>query len=161
MKKKMMMLLAALTMAVAGHAQFQQGKPYAAASLSGVNLNYTTGQKWNMDLGAKVGYFAMDNIMLTGQLEYDYRNDGPNYFSLGPGIRYYIVQNGIYLGAGLNYVHADHSYNDFMPNIQMGYAFFLSRTVTVEPEIYYNQSLKDHDNYSGFGFRIGFGIYLE
>ena len=44
---------------------------------------------------------------------------------------------------------------------QVGYSFFLNRTVTIEPEIYYNQSLKDHNDYSGFGLRIGFGIYFE
>ena len=48
-----------------------------------------------------------------------------------------------------------------MPTIQLGYAFFLNRTVTIEPELYYNQSLKDHSDYSGFGLRIGFGIYFE
>lgn len=161
MKKKVMTLLAALTMTAASYAQFQEGKPYAAASLSGLNLNYATGEKWNLDLGAKVGYFALDNIMVTGQLEYRYQDDGPNSFSIGPGIRYYIEQNGIYLGAGANFVHRSSSYNDFMPGIQLGYAYFLNRILTIEPEIYYNQSLKNHDQYSGFGFRVGIGIYLE
>ena len=47
-----------------------------------------------------------------------------------------------------------------MPTVQLGYAFFLNRTVTIEPELYYNQSLKDQD-YSGLGLRISFGIYFE
>ena len=48
---------------------------------------------------------------------------------------------------------------DFQPNISLGYAFFLNRTVTVEPELYFNLSTKDIDN-SSYGFRIGFGVYL-
>jgi hypothetical protein len=33
--------------------------------------------------------------------------------------------------------------------------------VTVEPEIYFDMSTKDIKDYSGFGLRIGFGIYLD
>ena len=98
--------------------------------------------------------------MVTGNLGYDYRKAGSNSFSAGAGLRYYIEQNGLYLGAGGNYVH-EKNYDDFMPTVQIGYAFFLNRTVTLEPELYYNQSLKDHNQFSGFGFRIGLGIYFE
>ena len=97
--------------------------------------------------------------MLTGQVGYEKTKDVPADFTAGIGARYYIIQNGVYLGAGCNYVH--HSgYDDFMPTVQVGYAFFLSQTVTVEPEIYYNQSFKNHKDYSTIGLRIGFGIYL-
>ena len=47
-----------------------------------------------------------------------------------------------------------------MPSVQIGYAFFLSHTVTIEPEIYYNHSFKSHSDYSTIGLRVGFGIYL-
>ena len=52
------------------------------------------------------------------------------------------------------------SYNDFMPSVQVGYAFFVSRTVTIEPELYYEQSFKNHKDYSNVGLRIGIGVYL-
>jgi len=84
----------------------------------------------------------------------------PNDISAGVGMRYYIRQNGIYLGAGASYKHSD-GYDDFMPNVHVGYAFFLSRTVTIEPELYYNMSTKSFKDYSGFGLRVGFGIYLD
>jgi hypothetical protein len=51
--------------------------------------------------------------------------------------------------------------DDFMPTVHIGYAYFLSRSVTIEPEVYYNQSFKKHEDYSGLGFRLNFGIYLE
>ena len=47
-----------------------------------------------------------------------------------------------------------------MPSVQVGYAFFVSRTVTIEPELYYEQSFKNHKDYSNFGLRIGVGVYL-
>ena len=42
----------------------------------------------------------------------------------------------------------------------MGYAYFLSRTVTIEPAIYYDQSFKDHSKYSTIGLKVGIGVYL-
>lgn len=47
-----------------------------------------------------------------------------------------------------------------MPGVEVGYAFFLSRTVTVEPAIYYDQSFKKHSDFSTIGLRLGVGIYL-
>ena len=161
MRKKLMMMLAALTMSVATYAQFEQGKVYASAGLSNLDLNFNSNEKWKLDVSAKAGYLFTDNWMVTGQLGYNYRKYAPNAFTAGAGLRYYIEQNGLYLGLGANYVHQNHDYDDLMPTIQLGYAFFLNRTVTIEPELYYNQSLKDHSDYSGFGLRIGFGIYFE
>ena len=57
-------------------------------------------------------------------------------------------------------MHAYHNYNDVRPGVEVGYAFFLSRTVTIEPAIYYVQSFKKHSDYSSVGLKVGFGIYL-
>ena len=98
--------------------------------------------------------------MITANVDYDWHKQGDNVLMAGAGIRYYIEQNGLFLGAGANYLH-NPQFDDFMPTVQLGYAYFLNRTVTIEPELYYNLSLKDHTQYSGFGFRIGIGIYFE
>ncbi len=160
--KKFFMLFVALTMSASVFAQFEQGKVYANASLSGFDLNFNSNEKWKMDMQAKAGYLFFDNLMATAQMQYSVRKYASNTFSAGVGARYYILQNGLYLGAGCNYVHfySDSMVDDFMPTVQVGYAFFLSRTVTIEPEVYYNQSFKDHSAYSGVGLRIGIGIYL-
>ena len=102
----------------------------------------------------------MDNLMLLGQVGYEHKGtDGmPDKLTLGVAGRYYIIQNGLYLGAGCKLVHANHNYNDVMPGVEVGYAFFLSRTVTVEPAIYYDQSFKAHSDYSTIGLKIGFGV---
>mgnify|MGYP002627006221 CR=1 FL=1 len=171
MKKTLLSLLCAV-FALASNAQslgnslsqdrppFGEGKYYVAASTSGLNLNWNQCEKWHLGLQAKGGYLFMANWMVTAQLGYDYLKHGANTFEAGAGLRYYIEQNGLYLGAGGSYVHKWHTLDDFQPTVQLGYSFFLNRTVTIEPEIYYNQSLKDND-YSGVGFRIGFGIYFE
>ena len=138
---------------------FGKGKFYVATCVSGIDLSYSKSQEWNLDLMAKGGYFFTDNWMFTGQAGFNYRSEIPNTFDLGAGLRYYIEQNGLYIGAGADYVHSNSSYDDITPTVQLGYAFFLNGSVTIEPELYYNHSLKNTD-YSGLGLRIGIGIYL-
>lgn len=157
--KKLLMMLVAVGLSLSASAQFEQGKTYIGASVSNFDLNFNSSQKWSMDLGAKAGKFVADDWLLTGNIDYSVRRYESNYFKFGAGIRYYIIQNGLYLGAGASYLH--HGYDDFMPSFQMGYAFFINKLMTLEPEFYYNQSLKDHGDYSGFGFRLGLGIYLD
>ena len=157
--KKIMLFVVALVISVAANAQFEQGKGYLGASLTNVDLSYNGLNKGHFGLGAKAGYLIADDWMLLGQLDYQKTKDVPYSLTLGPGIRYYIQQNGLYMGASALFKHAD-DYNDFMPSIQIGYAFFISRTVTFEPEIYYEHSFKDHSNYSTAGIRLGIGVYL-
>ena len=87
------------------------------------------------------------------------KGDNANQYSVGVGGRYYIEQNGLYLGAQCKLAHASH-YTDVMPGIEVGYAYFLSRTVTIEPAIYYNQSFKNHSDFSTVGLKVGIGVYL-
>jgi len=160
MKKKLLTLLVALTVSAAANAQFEQGKMYAGASLSGLDLGFDSTNKLSLGVRGKVGYFLIDDWMVTADVDYHKQHDVPHTLSVGAGGRYYIEQNGIYIGASLKYVHYNKTHDDLMPSVQVGYAYFISRTVTIEPEIYYNQSTKSHSDYSGVGFRLGFGIYL-
>lgn len=154
------MLFVAFAATLAAHAQFESGKTYVGASLSGLGYSYNSSEKSTFGLQAKAGYLFDDNLMATAQLGWDKQTDMPSYFKGGVGLRYYIVQNGLYIGAQANYVHAGNSFDDFQPGIQLGYAFFLSKTVTVEPEIYYDQSFKSHKDFSTVGIRVGIGVYL-
>ena len=156
--KKIALFVVALVMSVAANAQFEQGKGYLGASLTNVDLSYNGLNKGHFGLGAKAGYLIADDWMLTGQLDYQKTKDVPYSLTIGPGIRYYIQQNGLYRGASALFKHAD-DYNDFMPSIQIGYAFFISRTVTIEPELYFDISTKKFD-YSCYGLGIGIGVYL-
>ena len=85
---------------------------------------------------------------------------------IGAGARYYFESCGIYLGALAKYAHVKDktsdlgiSFRDFRPEAHVGYCFFLGRHVTLDPEVYYEHSFKNSD-YSGFGLRIGIGIYF-
>lgn len=157
-------IIAAVTLLLSlpTHAQFQEGKGYVGASLTGLNLNYNGSDGFNAGLEAKGGYFFFDDFMLLGNLSYEYNGSDAvaDHFTLGVGSRYYIIQNGLYLGAGIKWVHANHNYNDLMPGVELGYAFFINRSVTIEPSIYYDQSFRRHSDYSTIGLKIGLGIYL-
>lgn len=158
--KKLLTLMAAMLLCVGASAQFQKGKGYLGASLTGLNLSYNSDTHLNFGVEAKAGYLFADNLMLLGKLGYMHTggDDDRNDFEAGVGGRYYITQNGLYLGLNCNYRHAS-GYNDILPGLEIGYAFFINRSVTIEPAIYYDQSFKSSD-YSTIGLRIGLGIYL-
>lgn len=157
--KKIALFVMALMLSVAANAQFEKGKGYLGASLSNLDLSYSGLKKGHFGIGVKAGYLFADDWMATAQLSYDKQKDVPYTLSAGIGARYYIVQNGLYLGASATYKHR-YQYNDFMPSVQVGYAFFISRTVTIEPEIFYEHSFKSHKDYSTVGLRLGIGVYL-
>ena len=115
----------------------------------------------NLGIEGKAGYLLEDNWMVLAQasLKHTGSSDAASSFTAGIGGRYYIVQNGLYLGANLKYLHADHSYNDLMPGAEVGYAFYINRSVTIEPAIYYDHSFNNSD-YSTVGLKVGIGIYL-
>lgn len=159
--KKLLFLSIMLLSVLTASAQFEQGKWYAGASLSGLNLKYSGSEELNMAFNAKGGYFVADDIMAVAEMGYNHNKNVSDYFTIGAQGRYYIEQNGLYLGAGLKFVRANSDYNDLMPGIEVGYSFFISKTVTIEPAIYYDQSFKNHSDYSSIGLKIGFGIYLD
>lgn len=160
--KKISLLIIALFMAVASHAQFEKGKYYVGASISGLNLSYNGTENFNIGLDATIGHLVSDDWMVLGRFGYQHNGhaDTSDSFSLGVGGRYYIIQNGLYLGINAKFVHAYHNYNDLMPGIEIGYSFFLNESVTIEPAVYYDQSFKNHSDYSKIGFKVGIGIYL-
>lgn len=168
--KKIAMLVVALTMTLAAQAQsyykptltpFHSDKLFIGASLTGFDLNYSGTEEVRIGAQAQLGYMFFDNVLGYAEVAYNNGGDGPHTTTLGLGGRYYIEQNGLFLGAKLAYQHAYGSYDDLMPGVEIGYSFFLSRTVTIEPAVYYNQSFKNHSDYSNLGIKIGFGIYLN
>ena len=156
-----MLLVAAMVVSLCASAQFQEGKGYLGASLTGLDLHYNGQDGFNVGIEGKAGYFPWDNIMVLAS--FDAVHDGSktvaDHITVGVGGRYYITQNGLYLGAGVKHLHANHSYNDLMPGAEVGYAFFINRSVTIEPALYYDQSFKKSD-YSTVGLKVGLGIYL-
>lgn len=170
MKKFMLMvILMALTMSAQAQysykphytTPFHQDKWFVGGSVTGLDLNYSGLDKLKFGIQAQGGYFVADNALLYAEGAYQTIDNSLMAASAGIGFRYYFEDNGIFMGAKCNYVHGFKSYNDVMPGVEVGYSFFLSRTVTIEPAIYYNQSFKKHKDYSNVGFKVGFGIYLN
>ena len=159
--KKIAVVALGLMVSVGAHAQFESGKQYCGASLTGLNLSYNGSEELSLGIQSKAGYFFEDDMMLLAQAEYKHSGlEGvKDYWALGAQGRYYIEQNGIYLGAGMKLIHTG-SYNDVMPGVEVGYAFFVSKQVTIEPAVYYDQSFKNHSDYSTVGVKVGIGIYL-
>ena len=63
--KKTLMLLAFMALTLSGYAQFEQGKYYVGASMSGLDINYSGSEKLNLGLDVKVGYLLADDWMIT------------------------------------------------------------------------------------------------
>lgn len=160
--RRIALLFMVVLMTVAANAQFQKGKGYVGASLTGINLSYNGGDGFNFGLEAKGGYLVADNLMLLGMVSFEHNgNDAvADHFTAGVGGRYYIIQNGLFLGVNAKLLHANHNYNDLMPGLELGYAFYVNRSVTIEPAIYYDQSFRKHSDYSTIGLKVGVGIYL-
>ncbi len=170
--KKLMTTFAALLMAVSMNAQkylndsgtpFEQEKMYVSAAVTAASLTYSKSTDFNIGIGGKVGYLFIDNLMGLGVVDFQSQNNGDyQTVELGAGARYYFDQVGIFVGALAKYAHMkyiDETVDDFQPEVHAGYAFFLGRHITLEPEAYYKHSFKSSD-YSGFGLRIGLGIYF-
>lgn len=158
--KKITILLVLALASLSASAQFSQGKGYVGASLTGLNMSYSGSSKFSLGLEAKAGIFFADNWMALGAIGYNHSGaEGVHdTFSAQVGARYYIVQNGLFLGLGAKYNHAKH-YNDLMPGAEVGYAFFINRSVTLEPAVYYDHSFKNSD-FSTVGLKVGVGVYL-
>lgn len=170
MKKILFSVLAALCITMNASAQalvpqdtpFEAGKVYIAASASGIDLNYNGDDGFNVGVEAKFGIMIYDDLLAHSSIAYTHNGSHsvPDYVNVGVGLRYYIVQNGLFMGLNGKYIHAKSNYNDFMPGLEAGYTYFLSRTAAVEPSVYYDQSFRNHSKYSTFGFKIGFALYF-
>ena len=157
--KKWMTCLLLFVVAVSANAQFEKGKKYVGASLSGLSLSYSSGEKFRFGLDADTGYFIADNLMLKGNLNYAHTK-AVDEISIGAGARYYFEQNGIFLGAGAEYSHFTPNNNDLRIPVEVGYAFFVNKNITIEPAVYYKMSLADFSDNSTVGLKIGFGFYF-
>ncbi|MCM1108914.1 MAG: autotransporter outer membrane beta-barrel domain-containing protein [Clostridium sp.] len=159
MMKKLMFTLLLMAVTLSANAQFEKKKTYVSTSLSGLSLSYSDKEKTVFGLEAMGGYFIEDSWMLYGKLSYGHTNHTDD-FSAGVGGRYYFTQNGIYLGAGLQYEHMTTNINNVQLCPEVGYAFFINHFLTIEPAVYYNMSLNDFAHGSKVGLKIGLGFYF-
>lgn len=159
--KKIVMTLCLLVAAVAAQAQFEKGKWIVNPSLTGLNLSHNTEtDRTTFGLQGEVGSFMVDNLalMVGAGAEWNYSGTNVDVYQMGVGVRYYL-NNGIYAGVQVRMEHLKmKSYDESQIGFgsQVGYAFFLSRTVTIEPAVYWNIN----EDRSLFGLKVGFGFYF-
>ena len=146
--RRLALLVCLLIGTVAAHAQFEKGKWFVNPSITGLNLSYNTEtDKAHFGLEAKGGAFLMDDVALLIDAGAKWQGGGTDVYTLGVGGRYYIDKVGVFLGGDKT---------RFGFGLEGGYAFFLSRTVTIEPAVYWDIN-KDR---SEFGLKVGFGFYF-
>ena len=164
MKKSLLLVLFAVV-SMASFAQFEKGTKYVGASLTGLNLSYSSGEKFGLGLQGTGGYFFADSWMATGRLEYNHQwmpagAADVNSVTLGAGARYYFQSNGIFLGAGLQYKHAAVNADYLQLPLEVGYCYYLNHYVSIEPAIYFEPCLNKFSDGTKVGLKIGLGFYF-
>lgn len=160
--KKVTLFVCLLVISLVAKAQFEQGSWVINPSLTGLDFSYSKGDKMQFGIGGKAGTFLVDGVALMVEAGADWSKP-VDVYNLGVGGRFYFNKTGIYLGGGLDLNRirrkgGEHN-TDWGLGVEAGYAYFLSRTVTIEPAVYYKWRFNDGD-LSKFGIKIGFGIYL-
>lgn len=157
--KKILLFMFLLVGTLSAHAQFEQGKKYVSASISGLGMSYSSSEKFRVGLDASAGFFAADCFLLRASIGYDHTREIDD-FSIGADARYYFDQCGVFMGAGVEYLHYTPSSNDVQIPLEVGYAFFVNRFITIEPSLYYRMSLHDFSDNSTVGIKVGLGFYF-
>lgn len=163
MWKKITIVCVLLVACVQAKAQFEEGTFFVNTSLTGLNLSHSKYEGTNFGLNVEGGAFVVDNLSVLINFKGEYVENGMDETALGVGARYYLSNCGVYGGLGFAYKHLSNSVN--RKNIvcmtpELGYAFFLNGTVTIEPAVYYDLSFMNCSEYSKLGFKIGFGFYF-
>lgn len=156
--KKLALALCLLAVSFTAQAQFEKGTTIINPSLSGLDFSYSKNDKAKFGVGAQVGTFFAEGIALMVNAGADWSKPIDEY-TLGTGVRFYFNKTGIYLGGGLDWNRFRWSggkhQTDWGLGIEAGYAYFLSRTVTIEPAVYYkwrfngNHTIFRHANFIG------------
>lgn len=159
MKKILLTLLFAVA-AMGASAQFSKGTKYVGASFTNFGISYSSKADFQLGLNADAGYCFADSWMLHANVGYNFRKGARNDLNIGAGIRYYILQNGLYLGAGAEFQHQKPSYNDLLVPVELGYTFYVNHFIAIEPAVYYKMSTNDFSDGSTVGLKVGLGFYF-
>ena len=155
--KKIVLLLFMAVMTLGAHAQFKKDTHYLNASLSGFGIGFDKGN-FSIGLSGEYGYYVADNWMVGGLLGYAY-SAGFHSLQIKSEFRYSFDSNGLNVGAGLQFEHAGTGRNYIQLCPQIGYTFYLSDKISLEPAVYADFALNDFKNGTSAGLKIGIGLY--
>ena len=152
-----------LLLVMPAKAQFEKGKWIVNPQISGIDFTFSQAEKAHFGIDAQVGAFVVDNVALLVNAGMDFNKRYANVFNLGVNGRYYFNKCGVFVGTGFNMDrwrwNSKEKDTDVNWRLEAGYAFFLSKNVTLEPSVYYKLSMTDMD-FSEFGIKLGIGIYI-
>ena len=194
LRKGMLVLLMAVT-SLSASAQFEKYTSYLNTSLTGMGLSYSKDSKFKMGVQATGGYFVEDGWMIYGRLGYEHQGargtmKNRNDLQVGVGGRYYIEQNGIFLGLGLTFQHASNvttgktvnsvesTLHDGTKQVivtevnrfgnrnymhltpEVGYCFYVNNYLSIEPSVYCNLCFNRFSEGTEVGLKLGMGFYF-
>lgn len=166
MKKLLFTLVLALVSVTSAFAQFEKGKKYIGFNLSGLDLSYNSTKNFSLGLGVNGGYMIKQDWMLMGDIGLNVSFKDVQEFHLGAKCRYTVEQIGLFVQAGVQYVF-DRQYktdgwsgNDFQLTPTIGYTWFLTKNLTLEPSVYYNMSFASFSKRSTVGLAVGLGYWF-
>ena len=190
LRKVLTMLLIAVS-SMQASAQFEKYTSYLNTSLTGLGLSYSKDSRFKMGVQATGGYFVEDCWMVYGRFGFEHQGargvmKNRNDLQIGVGGRYYIEQNGIFLGVGLAYQHAtnvtfsqhesiiggttengpveirnyygNRNYVHLTPEV--GYCFYVNNYLSIEPSVYCNLCLNRFSEGTEIGLKFGMGFYF-
>lgn len=193
LRKVLTMLLIAVS-SMQASAQFEKYTSYLNTSLTGLGLSYSKDSRFKMGVQATGGYFVEDCWMLYGRFGFEHQGargvmKNRNDLQIGVGGRYYIEQNGIFLGVGLAYQHATNvtfsqhesiiggptengpveirtvynyygNRNYVHLTPEVGYCFYVNNYLSIEPSVYCNLCLNRFSEGTEIGLKLGMGFYF-
>lgn len=193
LRKVLTMLLIAVS-SMQASAQFEKYTSYLNTSLTGLGLSYSKDSRFKMGVQATGGYFVEDCWMVYGRFGFEHQGargvmKNRNDLQIGVGGRYYIEQNGIFLGVGLAYQHATNvtfsqhesiigettengpveirtvynyygNRNYVHLTPEVGYCFYVNNYLSIEPSVYCNLCLNHFSEGTEIGLKLGMGFYF-
>lgn len=143
-------------------------------SLSNHEDNYIKDKMTAISIQPSFGYFVTNNLLVSGQLAFNYTEDnisnksnGPSYkgiyryYQVGASLRYYFNSETVipFFGVGVFY---SKQYNAEMDgkgmNISAGINYFLSKEIALEPYLSYSFSSYNKYGQSNNNFNVGLSI---
>tara|TARA_B100000965_G_C19122487_1_gene553888 strand:+ start:38 stop:574 length:537 start_codon:yes stop_codon:yes gene_type:complete len=113
-------------------------------------------------LNASGGYFVIDNLAVLATLGYESLGEDMSTMTYGVGVRYYM--NSIFGHVAYNMGSSSISDLDVSTSqiaLGAGYSHMLTDNIALEPMLnYVMDSVEGEASGSGFGLKIGFGLYF-
>ena len=156
--KKVFTILLLFMATIGAQAQFESGKIYSSLSLDGIDFSYQSKDGFKIGVSGSAGVFVLDNWLAKTTLGYEHTKHYDN-LRVGLGVDHYFQRNGIFVGLGAEYNHFTPKNNDILIPVEVGYAFFINRFITIEPKFYFKPAIFDFKDNTQVGLSIGFGFY--